>query len=501
MSPTYTRRSALRASLALTAGCMLPRVHAWSAEEPFGANDVIGIGVIGAGGRGGELSRAVSSISGAKVVAVADPDSNRVGGLAEKNEAVAYPDLRKLIEDPKVDAVAIATCNHWHCLAAIMAMQAGKDVYVEKPLSHSQWEGRQVVEAAAKYKRIVQVGTQQRSDPMQAEIKAFLHDQQTLGEIHYAQANRLGVRQPIGRRSQPLPPPSNVAYDLWLGPAADQPILRDSLHYDWHWDWNTGNGEMGNWGVHVLDDVRNVAYRDSVTTPRRIVAAGGRVAWEDAGQTPNVHYALFETDTFPTLIALSNLPAGPDHPKQNWQTRAGRPVEGPGTGYVIACEGGYYLGQRGRGKAIDKEGKTIREFKGGDMVRLHVQNFLDAVRSQDPSNLNADAETGHHSTGWCNLANIGFLASEGATHGSEKVKTAGRATMPKMKTPGDVWPQLLDEVDRQLKPFGQSLADLQISPLLVHNPETERFEGEHAETANRYLKRTYRAPYAFPEIA
>ncbi|WP_164101441.1 Gfo/Idh/MocA family protein [Candidatus Laterigemmans baculatus] len=465
------------------------------AEKSYSPNETIGIGVIGAGGRGGELSRAFAAIRGAKVVAVADPDSKRAGDLAGKYDATAYSDLRKLIEDPQVDAVAIATCNHWHCLAAIMAMQAGKDVYVEKPLSHSQWEGRQVVEAAAKYERIVQVGTQQRSDPMQAEIKAFLHEEQALGPIQYAQANRLGVRQPIGRREQPLAPPSNIAYDLWLGPAAEQPIFRDSLHYDWHWDWNTGNGEMGNWGVHVLDDVRNVAYRDSVTTPRRILAAGGRVAWDDAGQTPNVHYALFETDSFPTLIALSNLSAGPKAPKKNWQTQAGRPVEGPDTGYVVACEGGYYLGQRGRGKAVDKQGKTIREFKAGDMVRLHVQNFLDAVRSQDPSGLNADAETGHHSTGWCNLANIGFLAGK-----SESSAAAGQAALREVQTAGDVWPLLLEEVDQQLQPFGRSLADLQISPMLEHNPETERFEGEHADSANRFLKRTYRAPYAFPEI-
>lgn len=489
MSPTLSRRAALRASAALGAGCLLPRVHAWG--DQASPTDTIGVGIIGAGGRGGELSRAFTTVSGAKVVAVADPDSARAGSLAEKFGAAPYADLRELIEDPNVDVVAIAACNHWHCLAAVWAMQAGKDVYVEKPLSHSQWEGRQVVEAAGKYKRIVQVGTQQRSDPMQAQIKEFLHDKQELGAIRYAQANRLGVRQPIGRRSQPLTPPNQVAYDLWLGPARDEPILRDSLHYDWHWDWNTGNGEMGNWGIHVLDDVRNVAYRDSVSTPRRIAAVGGRVGWEDAGETPNVHYALFETDSFPTLIALSNLGASPDQPSKSWRTQAGRAVEGPGTGYVVACEGGYYLGQRGRGKAVDLAGKTIREFRGGDMMRAHVENFLDAVRSRDASTLNAGAEIGHHSTGWCNLANIGFLAAEGA----------GQSEPANIDTPADVWPALLEEVDRQLKPFGRSLTDLRISPVLEHNPRTERFEGPHANAANRYLKREYREPYAFPEIA
>ncbi len=180
-----------------------------------------------------------------------------------------------------------------------LGIDAGKDVYVEKPLSHTQWEGRQVVNAASKSDRIVQIGTQQRSDPMQAQVRRFLHEEQALGKILYVQANRLGPRKTIGKRTNPLEIASTVDYDLWLGPAADQPIYRDKLHYDWHWDFNTGNGEMGNWGVHILDDVRNVAYQDQVTTPSRIVAAGGRVAWNDAGNSPNVHYALFETESFP----------------------------------------------------------------------------------------------------------------------------------------------------------------------------------------------------------
>ena len=171
------------------------------------------------------------------------------------------------------------------CLAAIWAMQAGKDVYVEKPLSHTQWEGRQVVQAARKYGRMVQVGTQQR--PIRCRpSKTFLHEDKALGNIQYAQANRLGVREPIGKLAGSLPIPKEVNYDLWLGPAADEPLRRDNLHYDWHWVFNTGNGEMGNWGVHVLDDVRNVAYRDSVSLPSGVFAVGGRLAWDDAGRYP-----------------------------------------------------------------------------------------------------------------------------------------------------------------------------------------------------------------------
>jgi len=122
----------------------------------------------------------------------------------------------------------------------------------EKPLSHTQWEGDQTVAAARRYGKVCQIGTQQRSDPMQAEIKKFLHEEKALGEIKAAKVNRYGVRGSIGKREKPLEIPKSVNYDLWLGPAQDQPIMRNKLHYDWHWDWNTGSGEMGNWGVHVL---------------------------------------------------------------------------------------------------------------------------------------------------------------------------------------------------------------------------------------------------------
>ncbi len=481
MRPTPTRRTFLMGTAAGAAAATLDGA-AWAA-----ANEEVRVAILGAGWRGGQLADAFSKIQHCRLVAVADPDRKLCEEFAEKYSTAAHTDLRKVLDDPNVDAVVIATCNHWHCLATLWALDAGKDVYVEKPLSHSQWEGRQVVEAARTSDRIVQIGTQQRSDPMQAEAKRFLHQEQGLGAIRYVQANRLGPRAPIGQRSMPLEIPSTVDFDLWLGPAAETPIYRDKLHYDWHWDFNTGSGEMGNWGVHILDDIRNVAYRDEVTTPQRIVAAGGRVAWDDAGNTPNVHYALFETETFPTLIALSNLNRGQDQ-KGGWKVRAGKPVDGPGSGYVVACEGGYYLGQRQKGRAVDLQGKTIREFSGGNIVPLHVQNFIDAVRSRDTAMLHAPVEMGHHSTGWCNLANIAFRA--GASY--------DRAELTSVSSLDD-WPLLVEEMERQLAPFDVSPSQLVSSPVLTHDPKLERFVGDHAEQANRFLKRTYRGKYAVPE--
>ncbi len=475
------RRSFLKGSLAGMATAALAR-PSWAA-----ANEEVRLAILGAGWRGGQLAEAFSETDGCRLVAVADPDETLSNELAAKYSTTAHTDLRRVLDDSNIDAVVVATCNHWHCLATIWALQAGKDVYVEKPLSHSQWEGRQVVNAAAKSDRIVQIGTQQRSDRIQAEIKQFLHQEQALGKIKYVQANRLGPRATIGKRTKPLEIASTIDYDLWLGPAADQPIYRDKLHYDWHWDFNTGNGEMGNWGVHILDDVRNVVYQDQVTTPHRVVAAGGRVAWNDAGNSPNVHFALFETDTFPTLIALSNLPQKPGEEK-GWQVRAGKPVDGPKSGYIVACEGGYYVGQRQKGRAVDLDGKTIREFKGKDIVERHVQNFIDAVRSRNADMLNAPIEMGHHSTGWCNLANVAFQA--GGAYNRDQLASAASLSD---------WPLLIEEMERHLAPFGVSTSELVSSPVLSHDPETERFVGEHADVANQFLRRTYRGKYTVPQ--
>lgn len=490
MATRLDRRSFISASLAAGTALSLSSTRVFAATKALGPNDQIGVGMIGAGGRAGELLGTAMKVPGVKVLAVADPDSKRAEAMAKKCGAVAHQDLRKLLDDPNIHAVFIATCNHWHCLAAIWAMEAGKDVYVEKPLSHTQWEGRQVVNAARKYNRIVQVGTQQRSDPMQAELKRFLHEDKSLGPIQYVQANRLGLRGSIGKQPNSLTIPKEVNYDIWLGPAEDQPIYRKAFHYDWHWSFNTGNGEMGNWGVHVLDDVRNVAYQDSVSLPSGVVAIGGRVAWNDAGDTPNVHYAVFETDSFPTLIALSNL-AGGKELKGSWDSKAGRPVSGPGSGYVVACEGGYLLGQRQSAKAVDRDGKTIRTFKGGDIVRLHIENFFAAMRTRHRESLQAEAQIGHDSTGWCDLANVGYQTA--SSFDAEQVKAAGAKI--------EAWPKLMEELETQLRPLNVKVEELMVSPRLSHDAKTEQFVGDHAEVANKFLKRTsYRKGYEVPEV-
>ena len=478
----FARRRFLSLSATSAAGlAVAPALKSYAS-----ANEEIRVGFLSCGGRANELMGSFSKIPGVKIVGLCDPDASRVAKAKTRfPDAKTSNDLRRLIEDPNIDAMVVATCNHWHCLASIWAMQAGKDVYVEKPLSHSQWEGIQTIAAARKYQRICQVGTQQRSDPMQTELKKFLHEQKALGDIQRVQVNRFGVRGPIGKRSEPLPKDPNIDWDLWLGPAADLPVFRNSWHYDWHWDWNTGSGEMGNWGVHVLDDVRNVVFRDSVQVPRRILGGGGRLAWNDAGQSPNVHVVAFDTGGIPVVIGLSNLPDKTDGKKSP-------DMPGPGSGYVVYCQAGRLEGQRGSAKAFDNDGKLIKEFKGNSGSG-HQANFIEAVRNRKPEALNAEVQIGHDSTGWCNFANICFQAGDHSDL-REKVESA-------RNHPG--WQELIEQMIKHLSANGIDPSDqaIAMSHWMELDPKTGRFVGQYADQGNALLKRQYRKGYEVEQIA
>jgi hypothetical protein len=477
-----TRRDFIRSGLAAGAAFTFPVRSLFAAQ----ANEAINLGFISCGGRGGGLMGSFNKIDGVNVAGLCDPDDERLGSAKNRYpKASTWSDLRGMLDDQGIDAVVIAACNHWHCLAAIWAMQAGKDVYVEKPLSHSQWEGRQTVAAAEKYGKICQVGTQQRSDPMQAEIKKFLHEEKALGNILSARVNRYGIRPSIGKRSTPLPIPDSLDYNLWLGPAQDEPIYRDKLQYDWHWVWNTGSGEMGNWGVHVLDDLRNNVFLDKVSLPRRILGGGGRVVWNDAGETPNVHFVYFDTGSIPVVIGLANISAKPG-------AKNSPPHPGPGSGYIAYCEGGRLEGQRSRGAAFDTDGKLIKEFRGNSGEGLHQRNFIDAVRQRDASILNSPVGMGHDSTGWCNLANIAFRSGS----------RFSRAEAEQVQDDSGQWASLVDDMEELLGAHGIDIesAEIKLSPILEVDAKSEKFVGSNADAANRFLKREYRAPFIVPEF-
>ena len=251
---SLTRRKVLGAAAVGAACTVVP-------GTVLGANDRVNVGVIGTGGKGGSHAKAFSKMDGVAVVAVCDADKGRMAKAPDK--ARKHQDLRRLLDMKEIDAVVIATPNHWHSLAAILACQAGKHVYVEKPISHCIWEGRKMVEAARKYKRVVQAGTQHRSCP--ATI-ACAKDVQAgkYGKVLWAHCSKLGARSPIGKVSGPQSPPESVDYELWAGPAPKTPVMRRKFHYDWHWQWNWGDGEAGNWGPHYVDDLRHILGWDDI---------------------------------------------------------------------------------------------------------------------------------------------------------------------------------------------------------------------------------------------
>ncbi len=453
-----------------------------------GAREHVNLGMIGLGSRGVALLEAFGQVAGVNIAGICDVDSALVDQQAVRfPKAKRYVDLRQMLDSPDIDAVVISTGNHWHCLAAIWAMQAGKHVYVEKPLCNALWEGQQVVKAAAKYGKICQVGTQQRSAPMQAEIKHLLHDEKLIGDIEWVRVNRFGLRPSIGKRATPLVPPKSVDYDLWLGPAQDQPIYRDKFHYDWHWDWNTGAGEMGNWGVHIVDDVRNNVFRDAIAFPKGVVAGGGRFAWHDAGTTPNIHFAMLDTGSIPVVIGVANIAADAANKKPPH-------CEGPSSGYIVYGEAGRMEGQRGNAKFFDADGGLIKEIKGTTGMVDHQQNFVTAIRKSSSGSLMAPADVGHHSTAWCNLANYAFrvgseLRGQGAEEGVVDVNHPAAASL---------WSELKELVAIH---EGQAVADaLRVGPQLAFDSESEAFVGDHADSANRHLRVSGRNEFVVPEV-
>ena len=307
-----------------------------------------------------------------------------------------HGDIRKLLENNDIDAVSIATPNHWHSLAAIWAIQAGKDVYVEKPVSHNVWEGRQLVNAARKHNRIVQTGTQSRSSTGLIEAMQWLHDG-NLGKIKVARGLCYKRRPSIGKTSGPQSTPPTVDYDVWTGPAPMEPLRRAKLHYDWHWVWPTGNGDLGNQGIHEMD-VARWALGESQLSPR-ILSVGGRLGYEDDGTTPNTLIVYHDYPAAPLIFEVRGLPARTGSNKMDQ-------YRGASIGIVIDCEHGYMvIPSYERVNVFDKDGKQFKTFEGKEG---HYANFIQAVRSRKVSDLHADILQGHLSSALCHTGNISY---------------------------------------------------------------------------------------------
>ena len=479
---TYrNRRHFLKTSLlATTSIAALPTYRA-GARIPSAA-ETIRYAVVGFGGRGQDHLKEMREVKGTQLVALCDADKNILDRELEKckgrrEEVQGYTDVRKLLENKDIDVVTFATPNHWHALGAIWAIQAGKDVYVEKPVSHNVWEGRQIVKAARKYNRIVQTGTQSRSSQGLDEAFAWLHAG-NIGNILRVHSLCYKRRPSIGKVEGPQPIPPGVDYDLWCGPAPKDPLMRKRLHYDWHWVWPTGNGDLGNQGIHQMDMGRWI-LREPALSPK-IWSLGGRLGYVDDGTTPNTQIVLHDYKSAPLIFEVRGLPSAEGSDKMD-------KYFGASVGVVVHCEGGKMVITSYTGaKFFDKDEKEIKKFEGSSS---HFANFVDAVRSRNPAVLKADIEQGHLSSALCHTGNISYRL--GKPQSPQEIRDALKASS-----------ELAEAFGRMEEHLGANKIDLLKTPVslgvvLNMDPNAERFLNN--AQANKMLTREYRDPFVVPE--
>ena len=369
--------------------------------RPIGSNDDIRLAVVGVGRKGSAHLKVLSETKGVRVVALCDVDQlhvdEEVANLKKRQQTVkTYRDIRILLEDKDIDAVLLATPNHWHTLMTIWACQAGKDVYVEKPVCHDLWEGQRMLEAEKKYGRIIQGGTQNRSNVGFKEGLEYLRSG-VLGEIQWIHGVDYKYRRSMGKVRGPQQIPHSVDYDLFRGPASIKPLNRKELHYDWHWEWDTGNGDMGNIAAHTVDNLRHIMGDDR--QPDKVMSLGGRFLYDDDGETPNVHLSHFDYAGIPTFVEIRNISFKPevdymDHLRDSRQS------------CVVQCEEGYMLMADGA-SAYSNDGKRLKAFPGNG-VKEHVANFIEAVRNQDTSLINCPLKVAVQAGEMFHMANLSY---------------------------------------------------------------------------------------------
>lgn len=383
------RRDFLKYSSAIAAGTsLIGNSRGWA-----GANDRIRIAITGMGWRGGQLMPVASKITGVEVATLCDPDERRMAEWGAKLEAatgkkaILEPDLRKIMDDGGIDAVLITSCNHWHALTAIWACQANKHLYVEKPVSHNISEGRKMMKAVRKYNRIAQGGTQRRSSGLFRKAIQLLH-QGVIGDIYMARALVFRERDSIGFKPVE-PPPSWLRWDLWKGPGPNQPYHANLVHYNWHWFWDFGNGELANNGSHIIDVAR---WGLGKGLPSNIHSVGGRFGYKDQAQTPNTQISSFEYND--GTILTSEI--------RGLYTNAepGGAMFYGSKGYMTLDDRKYQVFMGRNKKPEPDQGR----FENVD----HVQNFIDAVRMGKREILNAELNEIFLSNSICHLGNISY---------------------------------------------------------------------------------------------
>ena len=407
---TFIKKSTAASTVAMVTGQV---VQSFPISES--SNDKINMAVVGIRSRGKDHYRALAKIPGVNIAVLCDVDQRLLPGAVEEVEKLTgrrpatETEYRKVLENPDIDAITIATPNHWHALQTIWACQAGKDVYVEKPVSHTLLEGRKMIEAARKYKRIVQTGTQARSNA--ATLKAMNYLQNGgLGEIYMARGLCLKPRDSIGHVNNGKIP-EGVDWDTFLGPAPSRPFNENRFHYKWHWFWDTGNGDLGNQGIHQADIGRWAL--NEPTHPVKIQGIGKYLVWDSDQETPNMQQLQFEYANghilqFEVRGLGTNTEAGIRIGDLIFGSKGWMSIENEDSGQSQTFLSDIKLQSSGYSSYKESKGPAFScdDPKTADAVVNHFSNFLDCVRTRNWQDLNADILEGHLSTSLCHLGNI-----------------------------------------------------------------------------------------------
>lgn len=486
-----SRRKFLEESLfASTAALVAANTPSWASQGPkpatgrkLGPNDTIRIAVIGVHGRGVNHVQDYAAMNDVEIAVLCDVDQNVLGkamdAITKRGKAAPkyVQDLRKVLEDPSIDAVSIATPNHWHSLAGIWAMQAGKDVYVEKPVSHNVWEGRQLVEASRKYNRICQAGTQCRTMQGSRDAIDYIHSGK-IGKVTVARGLCYKPRLSIGHKPDG-PVPAGVDYDLWLGPAPKQAFNPNRFHYEWHWNWNYGNGDLGNQGIHQMDVARWGLNKN--TLPQSALGLGGRFGYEDDGQTPNTELVFLDYGDSTLIFEVRGLPT------EECKVNAGD--KGAKVGNIFHGTDGYViLTSYTGGAAYDRDGKLVKTFNGGGN---HFRNFIDAMRSRKREDQNGEILEGHLSSALCHLGNVSYRL------GTDQPFNSKSQSFGDDKAASETFQRFEEHLSANMVPVNQS--NYRLGRKLAVDAKKETFGSD--KEANALLKREYREPFVVPKIA
>lgn len=477
MSRTNRRDFFEQSLFAAAAAAVTVGTNEWvAAADPVtpGPNDTLRHAIIGCRIRGRAHAQEFTKIPGVEVGYVCDPDRQLADELAQQVEQQqgrrpkVVTDLRVVFDDSAIDTVSIAAPNHWHALAAIWGMQAGKDVYVEKPLSHNLVEGRRMVQVARKTGRICQVGTQNRSSGPLTGAAEYVRAGK-LGEIELARTVIYGRRGSIGPAGK-CEIPSHVDFNLWLGPGTDEQPTRPQLHYDWHWVWDTGNGELGNNNIHMIDITRWLLGLEGLGDS--VLSVGGRLGYEDAGETPNTQLVVHRFGPTTVIQEVRGLKTEPfDRPAKS--------------GYVIYGSQGIIAD----GTLFTPEGELVRKFTGPG--ENHFANFIKVVRSRQQQDLRADVEEGHVSTGLCHVGNISHRLGQSRTVEEISRTLDSPAFAPAVR---ETFAGMVDHLRENQVDLTRT--PLTLGPHLSIDSSAEKFVASPA--ADALLGREYRKPFVVP---